>query len=120
MLRLRLRRVAAAAAVDAPPLLAERVDEREGHPLRRRAERREHRVCGVRDRVLELGGVDRPALVGVNLVEAAAQLGGGVAEVRLGAADERTELFEIDLAALVLVNLRERLQAREGEVRWRL
>ena len=115
MLRLRLRRVAAAAAVDAPPLLAERVDEREGHPLRRRAERREHRVGGVGDRVLELGGVDRPALVGVNLVEAAAELGGGVAEVRLRAADERAELFEIDLAALVLVNLGERLPQPEED-----
>ena len=74
----------------------------------------------MRDRVFELGSIDRPALVGVDLVEAAAELGGGVAEVRLRPSDERTELFEIDLAALVLVNLRERLQAREGEVRWRL
>ena len=74
----------------------------------------------MRDRVLELGGVDRPALVGVDLVEAAAELGGGVAEVRLGAADERAELFEVDLAALVLVDLGERLQEREVEVRWRL
>ena len=74
----------------------------------------------MRDRDLKLGGVDRPALVGVVLGEAAAELGGGVAEVRLGAADERAELFEIDLAALVLVDLRERLQEREVEVSWRL
>ena len=74
----------------------------------------------MRDRVLKLGRVDRPALVGVNLVEAAAELGGGVAEVGLSAADERAELFEVDLAALVLVNLGERLQEREVEVRWGL
>ena len=57
---------------------------------------------------------------GVDLGEAAAELGGGVAEVRFGAADERAELFEVDLAALVLVDLGERLQEREVEVRWRL